>query len=344
MMDLTEVVGPPAHAKGAAVSTITLANGRTFSASSDATILEAARQQGVALEYSCRTGRCGVCRAKVLSGATFARQAEQALDRPLAPDEILTCCRVADGDVALGIEDLGRLAGVVTQTLPCRIATIERCAADIVRVTLRLPPTARFDFLPGQYIDVIVGGERRSYSIGNAPRDDRTIELLIRRYPGGTLSEYWFERAMPNDLLRFEGPFGTFFWRDDQVSSVIFLATGTGIAPVKAMLEELAARPVPYAGTVKLFWGNRVQDSFCWSPGEIGLELVYTPLLSGPSKDWQGERGWVQNSARSNNPNMADVMVYACGSEQMIASARAVFTEGGLPERRFLADAFVISK
>jgi CDP-4-dehydro-6-deoxyglucose reductase len=329
--------------KGGAVSTITLANGRTFSAAPDVTILEAAHLQGVSLEYSCRTGRCGVCRATVLSGETAVKQFEQPLDRPLAPGQILTCCRAAQSDLVVDIEDLGRLAGIATQTLPCRIEAIERCAADIVHVTLRLPPTATFGYLPGQYVDIIVAGDRRSYSIANAPRADRMIELYVRRYPGGRLSDYWFNRAKTNDLLRFEGPFGTFFLRDGDMGTTIFLATGTGIAPVRALLEEIAASPQPRPGAAWLFWGNREEDSFCWTPGHLGLDLAYVPLLSGRCDTWTGARGWVQDAALQAAPDLADTMVYACGSEQMIASAREAFVARGLPERRFLADAFVSS-
>jgi CDP-4-dehydro-6-deoxyglucose reductase len=331
--------------------TVTLNTGRAFAADATVSILDAARAKGVTLEYSCRTGRCGVCKAPVISGETTVLRPE---DESLSPEEaasglILTCCRAAEGDIALDIEPLDRLAGLEIKTMPARIAAIDRLAPDIVKVTLRTPPASPLRFVPGQYVDVIAAGVRRSYSLANAPRADTLLELIIKRYPGGVLSEYWFERAQVSDLVRLEGPFGTFFLRGseedaDAPDNLVFLATGTGIAPVKALLEELAADPVR-AGRyrIRVFWGNREAESFCWDPIDLGLDVGFHHLLSSSHAAWNGRRGYVQDALVQDGITPGDTAVYACGSNGMILSARAALTALGLPAKRFFSDAFVSS-
>ncbi len=325
---------------------ITLNTGRSFSADQTVSLLDAARNAGVALEYSCRTGRCGICKAPLLSGETTILRRE---DESLSTEEaqrglILTCCRAAVSDIALDIEPLDRLTGLDIKTLPARIVSIVRRATDIVEVVLKTPPPSPLRFLPGQYIDVLADGVRRSYSLANAPRPDNLLELIIKRYPGGHLSNYWFERAKPNDLLRIEGPFGTFFMRDEGPCDIVFIATGTGIAPVKALLEELAGDPVLAARhRLRVFWGNRAAESFCWDPVTLGLDVGFHQLLSGHDAGWGGKRGYVQDALRDDGVDPADTVVYACGSTAMIASARAMLSDLGLPARRFFSDAFVSS-
>lgn len=327
------------------MSLVTLATGRTFVAEASASILDAARAAGVTLEYSCRTGRCGICKAPLLSGSTTALRHEESLTADeAAAGLILTCCRAAAGDIALDVEPLDRLAGVEIRTLPSRIVSVERLADDIVGVVLKTPLASPVRFLPGQYVDVIAEGVRRSYSLANAPRADNLLELIVRRYPGGALSGYFFERAKPNDLVRIEGPFGTFFLRDEGPRDLVFLATGTGIAPVKALLEELAGVPDRAAShRLRVFWGNRAADGFCWNPASLGLELAWHQLVSGVEPGWGGERGRVHDAAIADGIDPAATIVYACGSPAMIASASAALAALGLPARRFFSDAFVSS-
>ena len=325
---------------------VTLSTGRSFDADSAVSILDAARAQGIVLDYSCRTGRCGICKAPVEAGTTALLRPE---DEGLSAEEsargvILTCCRAAASDVTLDIEPLDRLAGMEIKTMPARIVSIERLAPEIVKVVLKTPPTSPMRFLPGQYVDIIADGARRSYSLANAPRDDGLLEFIIKRYPGGHLSGYWFERARINDLLRIEGPLGTFFLRAEAPVNILFLATGTGIAPVKALLEELAADPQRAAQhRIRVFWGNREAENFCWDPVALGLDIGFHHLLSGSGKGWAGQRGYVHDAAVRDGFDPADTVVYACGSNAMIASARNLLLSAGLPARRFFSDAFVSS-
>lgn len=328
------------------MSVVTLNTGRSFSADAVTSILDAALNAGIVLEYSCRTGRCGVCKAPVEAGETvLLRPEDESLSTAEAAQGlILTCCRAAAGDLSLDVEPLDRLAGIEIRTMPARIVSIDRLAADIVKVVLRTPPTSPLRFLPGQYVDVLAEGVRRSYSLANAPRADGLLELIVKRYEGGVLSRYWIERAKANDLVRLEGPLGTFFLRDEGPTNLLFLATGTGIAPVKALLEELATDPARGARhRIDVFWGNREAESFCWDPVDLGLDIGFHHLLSGGNATWTGRRGYVQDAALRDGFDPADTAVYACGSNAMIASAREAMLGLGLPAKRFFADAFVSS-
>ena len=326
-------------------STVTLANSISFESGSNQTILEAARSQNIALEYSCRTGRCGVCKAQVTQGATNAIKPEESLtEEEKSEGFILTCCRSASTDVQLDIEDLGELGQIQVKTLPCRINDVHQLADDVVEVVLRTPPSSNLEYLPGQYVDMIgKDGLRRSYSIANAPRGDGKITLQIRKIENGQMSHYWFNEAKTNDLLRMEGPLGTFCLRKTKASTLILLATGTGIAPVKAILEQLSAAPeFNTYSQIHVYWGGRTEQDLYWLPDFPGLQFNYTPVLSR-SPCWAGKKGYVQQAVLADGLNLEDAVVYACGSETMIHDAHAQFTAMGLAENQFHSDAFVSS-
>jgi CDP-4-dehydro-6-deoxyglucose reductase len=223
------------------VALIHLTSGREFTAESGVTLLDSASTAGIALPYSCRTGRCSTCKALVRRGQTRPLTDEVGLSpKEVEAGWILTCVRTAETDAALDIEDLGAVQLPRPRILPCRIAKLEMFTPDVLRVKLRLPSALSFSFIPGQYIDVIgINGKRRSYSLANSYDSEKLLELHIRAVSGGTMSDYWFNHAKPNDLLRLNGPLGTFFLRESAKTDVFFLATGTGIAPVKSMLESL---------------------------------------------------------------------------------------------------------
>lgn len=324
---------------------ITTSGGCSFLARDDESLLDAALRQGVALNYSCRTGRCSSCKGRVRSGKTAAAHDELGLSaEDRAHGFILTCVRQARGPVELEIDDLGDVALPEAKTLPCRIQSLERLAHDVIRVMLRLPPTSTLEFLPGQYIDVIgAEGVRRSYSIANAPRADKQIELHIREVPDGAMSRYWFQQAQANDLLRLRGPLGTFFLRDQDGKDLVLLATGTGIAPVKGILEGLSNLPAAeQPSNIAVYWGARHREDLYWQPPDMP-GLKFTPVLSRAGSDWTGQRGHVQDVMLRDHTYLANIVVYACGSDAMIHSARAQLHAAGLPDRQFHSDAFVCS-
>lgn len=240
--------------------TVTIANGKTFTAAEGESLLDAALRQHITLDYSCRTGRCSTCRSRVSPGTTVPLRDETGLSAAeQAEGYVLTCVRGACSDVLLDIEDLGDVTLPDPKTVPCRIHALDKLSHDVVRVVLRTPPATPLAFLPGQYIDVIgAAGLRRSYSVANAPQEDHLIELHIREVPDGQMSQYWFRDAKLNDLLRLRGPLGTFFLRGYADRDLIFLATGTGIAPVKAMLEGWPGPTPPASRDPSAFTGADV--------------------------------------------------------------------------------------
>jgi CDP-4-dehydro-6-deoxyglucose reductase len=328
------------------VPVIKLSNGREFSATTGASLVDAALSAGITLPHSCKTGRCSACKCKVLLGQTTALQTELGLT-DVEKDEgwILSCVRSAQSDVKLEVEDLGSFVLPPSKTLPCRISSIELLSTDVLRVKLRLSPTADFRSIPGQNIEVIgPGGVRRSYSLANANTADKTLELHIRAVDGGVMSDYWFKQAKANDLLRFNGPLGTFFLRGLDQRHLVFLATGTGIAPVKAMLESLShIEPEHAPQSVTVFWGGRTAEDLYFDPQIIPARHLFVPVLSRAAASWAGVKGYVQNAFLAMQPDLTRTVVYACGSDNMIRSAKAVLLAAGLPDKRFFADAFVPS-
>jgi len=325
---------------------ISLSSGRSFEAGEGVSLLDAAGLAQVAMAYSCCNGRYSSCKCKVISGQSVALHPETGL----TPEEkdagwVLACVRTALSAMTLQVEDLGGVVLPQPKTLPCRIHGLVRLAPDVMKVVLRLPPAAEFGFLPGQYVDVIGhGGVRRSYSLAAAGAADKTLELHVRAVAGGSLSEYWFERARPGDLLRMHGPLGTFFLRELAGLDLVFLATGTGIAPVKAMLEGLAAcAPEQAPRSVTTYWGGRTPEDLYWDPRAVATPQRYVPVLSRAGDGWVGARGHVQDVFMAEDPRLSRTVVHACGSQAMTQSARAQLLRAGLPEHRFHADAFVCS-
>ncbi|MEH3158270.1 MAG: FAD-binding oxidoreductase [Sphingomonas taxi] len=325
---------------------ITINSGVSFSADAGVPILQAGLEAGLPLAYSCKTGRCSSCMCKIVAGETLALHAEIGLTASeREAGWVLSCVRTAVTDVVVDLDILTGITLPGVRTLPCRIDTIDYLSSDVIGVKLRFPPSADFRYIPGQYVQIIgPGGMRRSYSIANAVTGEGIIELHIRAVDGGAMSRYWFEQARPNDLLRLCGPLGTFFLRDVAGKDVVFLATGTGIAPVKAMLEAMADIPDERAPqSVTVCWGGRIPEDIYIDMSGVPAVHRFVPTLSRADSAWLGDRGYVQDAFLRTHPDLAHTVVYACGSEAMIHQAKDVLTTMGLPSDRFHSDAFVCS-
>ena len=320
----------------------TLENKR-FKGVDDKTILDAALQTGLVFEYSCKSGQCGVCKTTLLEGEVVELQPQIALsDADKNNHKILTCCCAPKTDILIDAEDLSALHGIETKTLPARINAIKQHTTEIIEVTLRLPPTANFKFLEGQYLDILWNSLRRSYSIASTA-NQKEVTLLIKRFENGKMSDYWFNQAKENDLLRIEGPKGTFFLRDSSMP-LIFLATGTGIAPIISVLESLDANEeFKQKQSITVYWGNRYPEEFIWQPRFKKLDVTFVKVCSKPDQDWLEDVGYVQDIALEKQLNIVGSAVYACGSNAMIQSSKAKFIKAGLPENQFYSDAFVQS-
>ena len=325
--------------------TIKLKNNKSFSCDSDTTIFDAAQKAGVILEHSCLNARCSSCVVRVLSGKTKNLKEELVLtEEEKKQNFVLSCNAKPLSNLKLDIEDLGDIKLFDKKILPAKISSVEKMGSDVLKVILRLPPTSYFQYNAGQYVNLIKGNTTRSYSIANKASASNQLEFFIKKYENGLMSKYWFEEAKINDLLRIEGPLGSFFLREAKCENIVFLATGTGIAPVKAMLESVIEQHSNFSkNKFWIFAGVRYKQNLLWEPNinNNKIQIKYIPVLSRQVKDWNGEKGYVQDIFLKQNINLKDAQVYACGSNDMIESAKKVLFKNSLKENSFFSDAFV---
>jgi CDP-4-dehydro-6-deoxyglucose reductase len=327
-------------------------SGHTFHVAPGETILEAALREGIGLPYGCRNGACGACKGILRSGElVYGDYQERALhDSEKLAGKALTCCTRPLTDIVFEVRELAGAKDLAIRTLPCRVEKVDKPADDVAVISLRLPAGERLQFLAGQYIDILMkGGKRRSFSLANAPHDDQFLQLHVRKTPGGAFSRYVFEEMKERAILRFEGPLGTFYLREDSDKPLIFVAGGTGFAPIKAQLEHLFHhgddRPIV------LYWGARSRADLYlhdlpmrWQQEHPGF--TYIPVLSDapPGDAWQGREGLVHQAVLDDFADLSGYQVYACGAPAMTDVAKETFVaQRRLPEDEFYCDAFTPS-
>ena len=328
-------------------------SGHTFTVEAGETILAAALRQGIGLPYGCRNGACGACKGVLRSGElAYDEYQERALHASeKAAGKALTCCTHPLTDVVFEVRELSGARDLAIRTMPARVERVEKPAEDVAVLFLKLPTGERLQFLAGQYIDILLkSGKRRSFSMANPPHNDQLIELHVRKSPGGAFSSYVFDEMKERAILRFEGPLGTFYLRnDDSGKPLIFVAGGTGFAPIKAIIEHAFHhgddRPIV------LYWGARSKKDL-YMP-ELPLRwqqehphFTYIPVLSDPLPEdaWQGRTGLVHQAVLDDFRDLSGYQVYACGAPGMTDVARQTFVEQrGLPEDEFYCDAFTPS-
>lgn len=322
---------------------IKLKNNKVFYCDNSSTIFEAAIKNNIVLDHSCLSSRCRSCVVKILSGRTINNEEEQVLSNQERKENLVLSCNAKPlTNLVLDVEDLGEITLFKKKIIPSKISIIEKLNDDVLKIVLRLPPNSNFNYNSGQYVNIINGNIKRSYSIANCSNYNDQLEFYIKKYNKGLMSEYFFEKAKINDLLRLEGPFGTFFLRDSTSKNIIFLATGTGIAPINAILEELNKSHEQIQN--KKLWlilGARYQEDLFWKPNFKNLNINYIPVLSRPKNKWNGEKGYVQNVVLKKQIDLDNSQVYACGSDNMIRSAKELFFNNNLKEKNFFSDAFV---
>ncbi|HQR04867.1 MAG: CDP-6-deoxy-delta-3,4-glucoseen reductase [Proteobacteria bacterium] len=323
-------------------------SGHAFAAPADETILATADSAGLILPYGCRNGACGACKAQVVSGeiepGEYQEKALSAAER--AQGKALLCRARPLSDLVLEVREVRTGGEIPVKTLPCRVNKLERLAPDVINLSLRLPASERLQFLAGQYIEFLLkDGSRRAFSLANAPHDDGALQLHIRLIPGGRFTTQVFETMKEKDILRFQGPLGTFFLREESDKPMILLAGGTGFAPIKALVEHALHNRI--ARPMHLYWGARDRAGLYLPdlPGQWQTQcdhLDYVPVLSDATSadQWSGRTGLVHKAVLEDFADLSGFQVYACGAPAMIDAARAEFTTAGLPEEEFFADSF----
>ena len=325
--------------------TIKLKNNKSFQCDENLTIFEAAKKNNFILEHSCLNSRCSSCMVKVISGQTKNNEEELVLTEEQKKQKFVLSCNAKPlSDLELDIEDLGEITLFEKKIIPSKISVIEKLTEEVIKVVLRIPPNSNFNFNSGQYVNIIKGNLTRSYSIANSSNHKNQLEFFIKKYTNGLMSEYFFKEAKINDLLRLEGPIGSFFFRDSSLKNIIFLATGTGIAPIRAILEGLEKSHQQYQNkNLWLFIGARYKNDLFWEPNSESLNINYIPVLSRQENDWSGEKGYVQDIVIKHQIDLGNTQVYACGSNNMIKFAKELFLKNNLKENNFFSDAFVQS-
>jgi CDP-4-dehydro-6-deoxyglucose reductase len=325
-------------------------SGHNFPVEPDETILEAGLKHGYTLPYSCRDGACGVCKGKVLQGQVdYGRHLDSALtDAEKAAGMALFCCAKPLSDLVIECREVSAVKGIPVKTMPCRVQKMDRLAEDVMVLQLKLPANERLQFLAGQYIDILLKDQKpRSFSLANAPHQNDLLELHIRSVPGGVFTRHVFNEMKERDILRFKGPLGTFFLREDSARPIIFIASGTGFAPVKSIIEH--ALHIGLKRPMHFYWGARtLADLYLLELAKQwnSYGIHFTPVLSEslPGDHWQGRTGFVHQAVLDDFTDLSGHEVYACGAPAMVEAAHRDFThQRGLPDEAFFSDAFTFA-
>ena len=332
-------------------------SGREFTASESEAMLAAAIRQGVGMPYGCRDGACGSCKCKKISGTvTHGPHQQKALsDAEEAAGFVLTCCGFPHSDVVLESRQVTQAGAFAIRKMPSRIVHLEKKSHDVMQVRLQLPATDVFNYIPGQYIEFMLKDNvRRSYSLATSPKTFKKedgspanmIELHIRHLPGGKFTDQVFSTMKEKDIMRLEGPYGSFFLREDSAKPMILLASGTGFAPIKAVIEHMQLQGITRPAT--LYWGGRRPSDLYlddWVKARLAEmpNLSYVPVISDalPEDGWTGRTGFVHSAVVQDHADLSGHQVYACGAPIVVDSARKAYTtQCGLPEDEFYADSF----
>ena len=336
---------------------VTIKNsGHTFDVRPSQTVLQAAIDAGINLPYGCRNGACGSCKAKLVSGKVFHNdyQGSAMSNAELAAGNTLLCCAMALEDLEIECREVGGLAGIKPRILPARVAKKEQLSHDVISLHLQLPASERLQFLAGQYVEFILkDGKRRAFSIANPPHDNDFLQLHIRVIPNGLFSEYVANELKEKAILRLEAPFGNFFLRENSDKPVIFVAGGTGFAPVKGIIEHMLHHQIKDSNInrdIILYRGARqLQDLYmhelCEKWAELMPNVTYIPVLSEPASNdnWQGRSGLVHEAVLADYKNLSGYQAYVCGAPGMCEVAHHTFVQQGLLPDEFFSDAFTFA-
>ena len=323
-----------------------------FTVEDGQSVLDAALAAGIVLPYSCRNGACSTCKGKVVEGSYDpGRGTAQIVEQSERDQGYTLFCQTRPlSDLTIEAHEISMASDIQIRKMPSRVLSLDKATHDVMVITLQLPASDPFRFYPGQYLDFILkDGKRRSYSMATPPNESNQVELHIRHTPGGVFTDHVFgtgaTQMKAREILRVEAPLGSFFLRESD-KPAIFLASGTGFAPIKAIIEQMIidgdSRPIT------LYWGGR-------RPADLYMDALvrewevrmpnfrYVPVVSDalPEDNWQGRTGFVHLAIMQDHSDLSGFQVYACGAPVMVENARKDFTEArNLPEDEFYADAF----
>ena len=319
-------------------------SGHEFDVEEGESVLTAALRQHLVLPYGCRNGACASCKGRIVEGRVDygVHQKKALTDEEKTQGKALFCQAKPLTDLVIEARTIGAARDIPIRILPCRVQKMERLADDVMALYLRLPANERLQFLAGQYIEFLLkDGARRSFSMGNAPHDDELIQLHVRRVAGGQFTDHVFGKMKERDILRLEGPLGTFFLREDSAKPIVLVASGTGFAPIKSIIENALHKGV--TRPMVLYWGGRRPKDLYMDALARQWPIQYIPVVSDalPEDSWTGRSGFVHRAVMQDFPDLSGHQVYACGVPVMVDAARRDFIQQcKLPEEEFFADSF----
>jgi CDP-4-dehydro-6-deoxyglucose reductase len=330
---------------GISSRSVTIAgSGETFKVAPGESVLAAALNANLNLAHDCKSGTCSTCRVKLVEGAISYREEPMGL----LPEEAeagfaLACQALPVTDLVIEAEVMPPLAAA-PERREAVVCGLRRFSPDVTHLTLELPGLEAFTYLPGQHVSILLpDGRPRSFSMASAPKANR-FDLHIRRIPGGAFTEGRLPGLKAGERLDVELPLGSFFLRKEDFRPLLMVATGTGLAPIKSILESLMDEPD--SPPALLYWGAREPGGLYLNDEIAGwrermAEFDYRPVLSRAGPDWQGRRGYVQDAVLAEVEDLSEYAIYLCGSPNMVASAKAAFIAAGASLNHIYADSFL---
>lgn len=323
--------------------------GKKFYVKQNEEILFAALRQNIFLPYGCKNGICGLCKGYIISGKILEKPCSLPI---LSSDDkllgmTLLCKAIPLTDLEIDINEIITVSNKNIKSKSCHVISIDHKSSNIIILKLRLLGKSNFKYTAGQYINIYLkDGSKRSYSIANFPNDQNFLELHIRHMLGGKFTDYVFTKMKKMDILNFEGPLGDFILQEKINKEIIFIASGTGFAPIKAIIEDILFKDK--FKKVILYWGGeKLEDlyfmQFITNLKQEAPNFYFIPVLSDPNKsdNWKGRIGNVHEVVAEDFPNLSNYQVYASGSPKMIKLARNnLINLNKLPFSEFYSDPF----
>lgn len=317
--------------------------GRRIPIAAEQTILLAAFEAGVPYPHGCRSGRCGACKSRLITGdVELGKHSPFALtEEDRANGLILACRSMPTTDVTVEwLDDTYVARPAVTQD--AEVVAIERMTHDILGIRLRLADHAGFRFAAGQYLTLTVpGAPPRQYSMANRP-DEELVELHVRAVPGGRTSGLVHASLKTGDKVQIEGPGGSAYLREAHAGPIVALAGGSGLAPIKSIVETAL-----HAGMdqpIHVYFGARSERDLYLIEHFRALEqrftnLTFIPVLSQTaSNGWRS--GYVSDALAEDHTDLAGAKAYVAGPPAMVDAAMAVLGARGVPTGDIHADVF----
>jgi CDP-4-dehydro-6-deoxyglucose reductase, E3 len=309
---------------------------REFFVEGSDTILDAALRAGISLRYGCSNGNCGLCKARVVSGKTLPMRHSDYVfsDAEKNQGYVLLCSHTAVTDLEIEAPRIGGAKDIPAQQIATRVKKIESLGEDMALLHLQTPRTKRLQFLAGQAVTLeTANGAEADYPVASCPCDDRNLQFHVRRLPGNRFADYAFKKLKNGDIVALAGPKGEFTLNEESPRSLIFLAHGTGFAPIKSLIEHAMARDV--AETLHLYWasgdGEHYLNNLCRSWTDALDNFHYTPLVADAAESAPALQQIVMD-----HPDLGNSDIYAAGPETFLASVKKYLRDSNFPENQLI--------